>query len=262
MSDVHKKVQDQFSSVADAYVKSRIHAKGEDLKLMLNLAGNVAGKQVLDIATGAGHTALVFAEAGATVTASDLTPKMLETAKSYLAQQNIINVSFVEAAAEALPFEDQSFDIVTCRIAPHHFADPKAFVNEVARVLKPSGVFLLIDNLSPEDKQLASIMNTIEKRRDPSHVEAYSLSTWLTWLANAGLETHKLIRFERQKNYANWTQTANLSKEDSSELERFIMALSSNAKAYLDLVCEGEKVLSLSHEVILLQAQRFAYEVS
>ena len=53
----YKRVQDQFSSVADAYVKSSIHAKGEDLKLMLSFAGDVAGKQVLDIATGAGHTA-------------------------------------------------------------------------------------------------------------------------------------------------------------------------------------------------------------
>ncbi len=258
MSDVYKKVQDQFSSVADAYVKSSIHAKGEDLKLMLNFAGDVSAKQVLDVATGAGHTALAFAEAGAKVTASDLTPKMLETAKSYLAQQNVDNVSFVEAAAEALPFDNQSFDIVTCRIAPHHFADPKVFVKEVARVLKPSGLFLLIDNLSPEDKKLASIMNEIEKARDPSHVEAYSLSRWITWLADAGLETHKLIRFERQKNYANWTQTAKLSQEASRKLERYIMALPSNAKAYLNLVVDGKKIVSLSHEVVLLQAKRFA----
>ena len=119
-------------------------------------------------------------------------------------------------------------------------------------------VTLLIDNISPEDKQLASIMNRIEKLRDPSHIEAYSLSTWITWLANAGLETHKLIRFERQKNYADWTQTAKLSHDDTSKLEHYILALSNEAKAYLNLLTEGERVVSLSHEVVLLQAKRFA----
>ena len=54
------------------------------------------------------------------------------------------------ADAEALPFEDARFDLVTSRIAPHHFPDVPQFVREVRRVLKPGGTFALVDNISPD----------------------------------------------------------------------------------------------------------------
>src|SRR5690606_39820909 len=61
--------------------------------------------------------------------------------------------------AEDLPFADGSFDLVTCRIAPHHFADVQRAVHEVARVLRPGGLFLLIDSVAPEDPELDEFLN-------------------------------------------------------------------------------------------------------
>jgi len=256
MSDIHEKVKTQFSKVASAYVTSSIHAKGEDLNVLLELAGDVTGKHVLDVATGGGHTALAFARAGAKVTASDLTKTMLETAKTFIEQQGVHGLEFEEAAAEDLPFDDGTFDIVTCRIAPHHFADPAKFVSEVARVLKAGGSFFLIDNISPENKAVADVVNYIEKTRDPSHVEAYSLRSWMNWLADHHLELQYLTRFERKKDYPTWVRFSDPSETTIKELERYVLSLDDDLKRYLK-VEDQDGLKSLSHEVILLHARKF-----
>ena len=92
---------------------------------------------MLDVATGAGHTALAFAPHVAKVTATDITEEMLAQAKKLAASRGLGNVKTVPAKAEDLPFPDMSFDLVTCRLAAHHFADVAAFAAEAFRVLIP-----------------------------------------------------------------------------------------------------------------------------
>jgi ubiquinone/menaquinone biosynthesis C-methylase UbiE len=258
-TEIHNKVKAQFSKTAQAYVSSTIHAKGDELKLLLELAGDVTNKKVLDIATGGGHTALAFAKAGARVTATDLTPAMLETAKAFISEQGVDSVTFQEASAEALPFDHQSFDIVTCRIAAHHFAEPEKFVAEVARVLKPDGIFLLVDNISPVDAKLAEVMNYIETTRDPSHVWAYSIPTWLNWLSEAGLELHHLTRFKRRKNYPYWTSYAQIPENVSAELEHFVLSLPESRQKYFEITIREGRLETLSHEVMVLLARHTGY---
>ena len=255
MSQIDDKVKAQFGKTAQNYVTSSIHAKGDDLRVMLELAGDVAGKKVLDVATGGGHTALTFARAGAEVTAVDLTPEMLAAAEENVREQGLNAVTFKEANAEDLPFEDASFDIVTCRIAPHHFARPEGFVQEVARVLKPGGDFLLVDNIAPLDAELAAAMNHIEKVRDPSHVEAYSLKTWTDWLSRVGMELHHLTRFYRDKDFAAWLGYAE-AEGVWGKLEAYVSSLPENHKRYLKVVEEEGRLKSLSHEVALILAKK------
>ena len=253
MNSVYDKTKMQFGKTAQNYVSSVLHAKGADLEVLVGLAGEVKGKRVLDVATGGGHTALAFARAGAEVTASDLTPKMLSAAKNHLEASGVNGVSFKEAQAEDLPFDNASFDIVTCRIAPHHFADPALFVRESARVLKQGGQFLLVDNLAPSDVELAEVMNHIERVRDPSHVKAYTLLTWLGWVVAAGLEPHHFTRFERTKPYATWIGYAEAERVQA-ELETYILGLSAAQRRYFRVAEENGRLVSLAHEVMLLKA--------
>ena len=72
--------------------------------------------------------------------------------------------------AETFPYSEASFDLVTCRVAAHHFSDRDAFVREVTRVLKPGGHFLLIDGSIPDGEPVAEEwIHEVEKLRDPSH---------------------------------------------------------------------------------------------
>ena len=159
---VKELAQQQFAGSAERFVESKLHREGDDLSRLVALAELRGDERVLDIATGGGHTALAFSRRAREVTASDLTPRMLEVAAAFLREQGAHNVRTARADAEALPFADGSFEVVTARIAPHHFPRPERFVREAARVLVPGGRFLLDDNMAPEDDEL-----DVEVRRGP-----------------------------------------------------------------------------------------------
>lgn len=215
-------VRQQYGSVGDAYVKSAGHATGSDLGRMVSLAKPSADDVMLDIATGGGHVARVFASHVASVVASDLTPEILTHAAKAFAEWGPGNVSTAVADAESLPFADASFDIVTCRIAPHHFPDPAAFVREVARVLRPGGRFLLVDSTVPDGED-GAFFNRFEKLRDPSHVRSLTIAEWQALLDDAGFAVDAVESFSKTHDFADWTSRSRTSEADRQALARMLV---------------------------------------
>ena len=142
-------VQQNFGTAAADYATSSYHAAGPDLKLLVEKAALRGTERVLDVGTGAGHTALAVAPHAARVTGIDLTQEMLEQARGLAASRKLANVSFLEGDALALPFDAASFDVVTSRQSAHHYAGISAAIDETKRVLSPGGRFLLIDTFAP-----------------------------------------------------------------------------------------------------------------
>lgn len=196
--DIKKDVQKQFGRSADSYVKSKGHSKGADLKKLVEMARATGREEVLDVATGGGHMANALAPLVRTVTAMDLTPEMLSAAEKFITGNGHVNVVFVKGDAEKLPFSDETFDFVTCRIAPHHFPNTEKFIREVYRVLKDGGQFLLDDNVAPENDEFDQFYNNIEKMRDYRHYRAWKKTEWLQMLELNGFETQELYRFEKR----------------------------------------------------------------
>ncbi len=180
-------VQKKFGEAAADYAASAVHATGPSLARLVELIETKPTWRVLDIATGAGHTALAFAPKVAKVTASDITPEMLLGVRKLAKERKAGNVVTAQASADDLPFPDTSYHLVTCRLAAHHFPDPGKFVREAARVLIPGGTFALVDNISPDDEDLAARYNGFEKLRDPSHGRARGLGEWDELIRGAGL---------------------------------------------------------------------------
>ena len=139
-------VQDQFGPVAQRYVTSHIHAHGDDLARMIELAQPRGDERVLDIATGGGHTALAFAPHVRAVVATDLTPRMLDAAAAFVREQGAANVTFELADAEALPFADASFDAVLACLVFEHIDAVDDAIGEIARVVRPGGRFSFFVN--------------------------------------------------------------------------------------------------------------------
>jgi SAM-dependent methyltransferase len=110
---------------------------------LVEASGIGAGQRVLDVAAGTGNASLPAAASGATVTASDLTPELLEAGRTR-AEAEGLELEWTEADAENLPFEDGSFDAVISAIgamfAPHH----EATAGELVRVCRPGGTIGLL----------------------------------------------------------------------------------------------------------------------
>ncbi|MCE2489182.1 MAG: class I SAM-dependent methyltransferase [Anaerolineae bacterium] len=205
-SDSPSLARERFGRFAAAYVSSKNHASGPDLGHLLAMAQPEPHWRVLDIATGGGHTALTFAPFVASVVASDLTPAMLEQAEAHIRGLGIHNVSYREAAADDLPFADGSFELVTCRIAAHHFPDVPRFFQESARVLKPGGLLLLQDQALPVHRPSARWIDDFERRRDPSHNRAYSETGWRALFAGAGLKVEQGAPVVKRHNLPDWAR--------------------------------------------------------
>jgi ubiquinone/menaquinone biosynthesis C-methylase UbiE len=219
MSDELKaKVQAQFGASSEGYATSAVHAKGESLALLVELIQPQPDWVALDVATGAGHTALAFALHVARVIATDLTPEMLAKTAELAAKRGLTNVETRPADAEALPFDDASFDLVTCRIAMHHFPNPRQALAEFARVLKPGGVLGFTDNITVPDKQAAGYYNAYEKLRDPSHNWVYPLVRLQAMFEDAGLKVEATRELSKELEFQEWANRQHVSEANKEKL--------------------------------------------
>lgn len=195
--------QEQFGANAKEYIASRPHAQGKSLDRMVELTEPKPDWRVLDIATGAGHVAYAFAPHVARVWATDITEEMLAIVRAEAAKRGLANIRTAFAKAEALPFEDESFDLVTSRIAPHHFDSIPAFLAETRRVLKPGGVFALVDNVVPAGS-VGDYINAFERFRDPSHLRAWYMEEWRQAIAAANLNVTHEEELPKTMEFASW----------------------------------------------------------
>ncbi len=219
---IYEQVKASFGPNANMYTKSQGHADANALQQMVAQVGPQPTDKLLDIGTGAGHTAIVFAPAVAEVIAYDLTPQMLEETRRNAAAKGIINLSVQQGAAEKLPFETGTFEIVTCRLTTHHFANLSQALEEMARVLKPGGKLAIVDTTVPEDGELDHQINEIEILRDPSHVRNYPGSEWRTMVEAVGLRVIELEHGYYNEGYKmdfnDWTHRIGTTPENITRL--------------------------------------------
>lgn len=180
-----------FGERAEFYTTSAVHADPHSLKALVELVQPQASWRMLDVATGTGHTALTFAPHVAEVVGIDLTPRMVSEAAKLAASRGCTHVRFLVADIHELPFDDETFDdeqfdLVTCRRAAHHFSHIAEALAEMVRMLKPGGLLLIDDRSIPEDDFVDSVMNRLDWLHDDSHVRQYRPGEWQAMLAAAG----------------------------------------------------------------------------
>jgi SAM-dependent methyltransferase len=175
---------------------------------------------VLDVATGGGHVARRLREAGCTVVTVDPAPGM---------EPDVV------APAENLPFADGSFDVVTCRIAAHHFEDVRKAVAEMARVTQR--LLVIEDNVFRGEH-----VEEAERLRDPTHVRCYSEEEWKEMVTEAGLEVEQVEYFPRRQSVDLWLARVETPPRDSERIR--------------ELLAEEIEDGLLSFRSILLKARR------
>jgi SAM-dependent methyltransferase len=143
---------------------------------------------VLDVAAGTGLLGRAIAPYVKQVVAMDATPEMLREGRHQAARDGLANIVFEHGLAEALPYPTDTFDMVASRFAMHHFADPRAAMNQMVRVCRPGGTVAVIDLVAPDDTIVAEAYNRLERLRDPSHTRALSVEGLHGLLQEAGLD--------------------------------------------------------------------------
>lgn len=210
-------VEAQFGPGARHYAECEVHRSGESLSRLVELAEPQPHWTVLDVATGAGHTAAIFAPHVARVVASDLTAEMLAETERLAREKCLHNLVTARADAETLAFEAGSFELVTCRLAAHHFPDAAKFAAASRRVLKPGGRIGIVDNVVPDavtlpgasEKELsvaADLYNAFERLRDPSHARALSVAEWVDVLERAGFRLEKGDQLGKEMAFEPWAE--------------------------------------------------------
>jgi len=234
----------QFDRQSDRYGRSHILADTRDVtEALAPLADRAAGRS-LDIATGGGHTALCTARMGWSVTAGDVSPRMLAGAAKLLKDEGLPLETRL-FPAETIPFDDATFELVTTRVAPHHFSSPERFVAEVARVLKPGGHFLLIDGTVPNgDPETEEWLHRVEKWRDPSHGRFLSRTSWESLVRTAGLGLIASSLHPKKQPDLHWYfETAATSTENQILVLEAIQTASPQVRRALRLADEDGKIV-------------------
>jgi ubiquinone/menaquinone biosynthesis C-methylase UbiE len=174
----------RFDTLAANYAVSEVHASSPTRELLHRLLPRV--ESVCDVASGAGHTGLGFAGIASRLVAVDPAPNMLVQFRQLAAGRGA-DVETVEAFAESIPLASDSFDLVVCRLAAHHFSDlPKAMA-EMARLAKPGGHVAVIDMEGDENPALDALNHEIEVLHDPTHARSYTARHWRELFAANGL---------------------------------------------------------------------------
>jgi len=232
-------IQQQFGANAAAYMDSPVHARGASLARLVELLQPQPAWQVLDVATGAGHMAFAVAPHVSEVTATDITSQMLQVTQEQAAARGLGNVRTATAEAHDLPYPDSSFDLVTCRIAAHHFAAVPLFVQEAARVLRPGGILAVVDNIVPPGA-VGHYVNAFEKLRDPSHGRCLTLEEWTALFASSGLTVANTETLAKRLNFDFWAQRHDLTMQ--SYLRALLLESNRAVATFLDPQGDGEEL--------------------
>jgi SAM-dependent methyltransferase len=203
---------DHWSPRAQAYVESDAHREGEDLEQLVAWAAGA--RTALDVATGGGHVARRLRDAGIEVVTCDPAPGM---------RPDVI------CRAESLPFADGAFDVVACRTAAHHFADPGAAVREMARVARER--VLIVDTVFMGDDVEAA-----EKLRDPSHVRNYTEAEWRAFVDEAGLVADDVRFSDHPFDFAAWLARTGCEGDEAARAEVLLGARVADGRLTLDKI--------------------------
>jgi ubiquinone/menaquinone biosynthesis C-methylase UbiE len=218
--------REQFDRQAVHYNAQWNDWNKESLVWMTEHAHAEPSHRLLDVATGTGFTALHFAPQVAEVVGIDVSGGMLGQARERAKTAGIANATFRVAPAESIPFPEMTFDLVTCRIAAHHFNSAPGFVVEAARVLKPGGRLVVADSTVPDNEpEVDRWQNHVELLRDPSHVRNYTPAEWRGFVERAELRLEEMTTTGGSipVTFVDWLRKSGCHGEPAAELRSLFL---------------------------------------
>lgn len=198
------RVKREFSRQAGHFATSAAITDQQQTDRFIEALGTGELGAALDVACGPGLITAPLASRARDVVAFDLTPEMLGKARQRCERAGVRNVTFQEGSATKLPFGDRTFDTVVTRLSLHHFENPRQVLDEIWRVLKPGGAFVVADVVSSEIPEKSALQNAIEILRDPSHTRMLPGSEFLSLIGDAGFIVESTVTWDKPRGFEEW----------------------------------------------------------
>jgi len=223
-----------FGENAYHYRISNVFSDKDDLDRMIEIVNPKESDIALDIATGSGYTAIALSNYVKEVIAIDIVENMLNQASILVQERKIKNISLMKMDVHSLKFEDTYFDIATCRFAPHHFYDISKALREIYRVLRQGGKLYILDCSVLNLEEAKSIINHIEKLRDPSHIKSYSLEEWKSMLKDQGFHIEYTRTIKTKYILPEWFDRMNTPEKNRKHIFHILENMPKHLKEFYD----------------------------
>jgi SAM-dependent methyltransferase len=178
---------------------------------------------------------------------------MLIEGRKLKAEHGLQNVEFRLADVHELPFDDQSFDIVTCRRAAHHFVDIRKAIDEMKRVLKNGGRLVIDDRSVPYEDFVDTTMNRLDWLHDESHIREYRSAEWEQMLTEAGFNVENVEPYIQHRPLSSLTD--NVDPQNVAEIQSIIAALNESQRKAMNVI-EKDGELYLNHWYVMIAATK------
>lgn len=232
-------VQSQFAPQAAAYVTSAVHVAGEDLDAVEAFAAREHPTLAVDLGAGGGHVAYRLCRHADKVIAIDLSEAMLTAVRAEATRRGLLNIETRNAAAERLPLEDASCDLVVSRFSAHHWRDWRAGLHQARRILRPGANAIFIDVVSPGHAPFDTHLQTVELLRDVSHVRDYTEGEWSAALEDAGFRVRSTQRRRLRMEFDSWVARMQTSDLHRAAIRSLQQSASLETRMYFGIEHDG-----------------------
>lgn len=252
----HKElIVDQFSKQAIAFSTAKTIADEKALQLLIDSVGAGPDDTVLDVACGGGNVVCAFARVVRHATGIDMTPAMLDRARTMAREKSLSNVSWDQGQATSLPYAEGTFTIVITRFSFHHFIEPLAVLKEMIRVCAPGGRMLVADMHTCADSAKGAEFNRMELLRDPSHVRALPVSELQALFPAAGLPEAKITFYELRDELENLLGRSFPNPGDDDKIREIFRTSARDDRLGIPIRLEGTHI-RYAYPVAVLAATR------
>jgi ubiquinone/menaquinone biosynthesis C-methylase UbiE len=220
MAKHEETIRREFAKQAAAFGNKNLTLSNEDLlSWMLAALPLEPASRVLDVAAGTGLLGRAMAPHVCEVVAIDATSEMLAEGRAEAEGAALSNITFEQGMAEELPYDDGSFDLVACRLAIHHFEDPRPPLAEMARVCRPGGDVGVIDLVFVGENSISDRYNEWERLRDPSHTRALPEGELIALFEDGSLTVSHVDRREVELYVERWLGLSQTPQETGDRIK-------------------------------------------
>jgi ubiquinone/menaquinone biosynthesis C-methylase UbiE len=222
MSELHEIVKRQFNKQAQNFSNWSVTKNIEYQKAYFDFCELSSQDTLLDFACGTGEFSIFAASKVKNVHGIDISKGMIEIAKGQATKENINNISLLCHPVEQTPFEDESFSIVICRSAFHHFEEYNKIFDEMTRCCQKGGRISIQDIVAYPDGKIDNFFEKLEREIDVSHHKTLTKEYVKSLYDQRNIKIRNTFEIEIELNFQEYLGHAHQSEGSKRKISKLL----------------------------------------